>query len=133
MYDDDEIGECERTVLGEATIELLNELSERVRADAPEEMYEMVYETVADLAPHQMAALTLGQVLGQLAIKYNDRRMFYGAISCMWFSGAMNALPLMGERPFEEMMDVADRIWEETQAEITDILSGKVDRLLDGM
>lgn len=123
--------EFQEHFLGEVTADLINQLYEQVRSEVPDEVAQSVKQSIMSLQPHELAAFTLSQILGQLAIKHNDIRLFYGSISCLWFSGLTDGL--IRERPLEEMMDMADELWEETQQQIESIISTSVDNLLDGI
>lgn len=127
-YDDLNETELARHFLGDVTVDLLSELARRVKAEVSDDIVREVEENISNLQPHEMAALTLGQILGQLAIKYDDRRLFHGSVACMWFSGAVTGLVMPPD--ISELMDFADEIWDEAQKDISDILSDSVGKII---
>lgn len=119
-----------RHFLGDVTVDLLSELAERIKAEIPEGMMESVEANVLNLQPHEMAALSLGQILGQLAIKHNDKRLFYGSVACMFFSGVTDGVIRPGE-DISELMDFADDIWVEAQKDIDSIIADGINRVIE--
>lgn len=132
MHNDDEANEQELrlSALGEITSDLISQLADRVVGDVPDELMAEALESVSRMQPHEVAVFTLGQVLGQLAIKHDDQRLFYASITCLWFSGAMESVSMDGVDDIVSMLNFSESLWVRTREEVAEIISENVDKML---
>ena len=137
MHDDDEANEQELRLnaLGGITSDLISQLADRVVGDVTDAMMEEALEAVTKMQPHEMAVFTLGQVLGQLAIKHDDQRLFYASVTCLWFSGALESVSMAedGVEDIVSMLNFSESLWVRTREEVAEIISENVDKMLKGI
>lgn len=120
--------DVQRAVLGDLTMDLLDKLIERAEVNVDDEEFAPVIERVNEMNPHERAAFSLSQVLGQLAIKHNDQRLFYAGSACLWFSGVLDG-EIMGGNLLEAM-EYSEGVWKQIQSEVDEIMTEAVDNLL---